>query len=301
MASGKQDNDLLDFERSLRQLELLADTSTPTKRQSNTRNQEARSNTFNDVAFMPSPDAHQALATEQNMDLPDRKPSQSPRRDNQAGGNSTRRPSFSDLMTDSVLHGGGGVYEQMKRNMERTIERENERHQRRKTLRQIKDRDASEKARQAALQDRNRRNKSEATRERDKSPGKEHRSRADEPRRQPRREQQRRDPSKNLFTQSRSPSHREVRHHHQRQSSPRFHSPHGESDEAKSVSNRHARGNKNAQQDKQRSRTARTDASVDQQIPGPPSLEQIKEQHRMNALKVVDIYRQLQNSPLLAV
>ena len=210
MASGKQDTDLLDFERSLRQLELLADTSTPTKRQSNTRNQEARSNTFNDVAFMPSPDAHQALATEQNMDLPDRKPSQSPRRDNQAGGNSTRRPSFSDLMTDSVLHGGGGVYEQMKRNMERTIERENERHQRRKTLRQIKDRDASEKARQAALQDRNRRNKSEAIRERDKSPGKEHRSRADEPRRQPRREQQRRDPSKNLFTQSRSPSHRRI-------------------------------------------------------------------------------------------
>ena len=32
-----------------------------------------------------------------------------------------------------------------------------------------------------------------------------------------------------------------------------------------------------------------------------PTLEQIKEQHRLNSLKVVDVYRQLQNSPLLAV
>lgn len=30
-------------------------------------------------------------------------------------------------------------------------------------------------------------------------------------------------------------------------------------------------------------------------------MAQIKEQHRMNALKVVDLYKQLQNSPLLAI
>lgn len=65
---GKQDVDLLDFERSLRQLEMQVVGGATTagaaqKRQSNTRDQEARSKT--DVGFLPQP--VEALATEQNL------------------------------------------------------------------------------------------------------------------------------------------------------------------------------------------------------------------------------------------
>lgn len=67
------------------------------------------------MAFLPQP--AEALATEQNVnDYKTKK-----------GAASTRKPSFSDMMTDSVLNGGGGIYDQMKMNMEKTVERENER------------------------------------------------------------------------------------------------------------------------------------------------------------------------------
>ena len=65
---GKEDVDLLDFERSLRQLEMqvvnTAKAVAPAeKRQSNTRDQQER--TKSDVAFLPQP--AEALATEQNL------------------------------------------------------------------------------------------------------------------------------------------------------------------------------------------------------------------------------------------
>ena len=58
--------DLQDFERSLRQLENIADATTPTKRKPQTRDQESRQALQDELGrgFMPNPDGVRQLLTE---------------------------------------------------------------------------------------------------------------------------------------------------------------------------------------------------------------------------------------------
>ena len=115
------DDDLKEFERSLRQLELIADTSSPKKPA--TRNQEERpyrlNSDINDrMLEVPQPvgnlTEHQETTGNENSD----------RRYYRTHGGSTRKPSNSELMQDSVINSAGNVYEKMKSNMQKALDRQ---------------------------------------------------------------------------------------------------------------------------------------------------------------------------------
>lgn len=114
------EDDLKEFERSLRQLEFMADASEQKKKPA-TRNQDR--SPYNDLSPTPYPPSDAKLV-EISKSQEGRGGNNSGRLIKETqGGMDTAYPSNDSLMIDSVLGGTSKMYEKMKRNMTLVMEK----------------------------------------------------------------------------------------------------------------------------------------------------------------------------------